>query len=79
MLQENSPKKIATCKKIKRKTENTTFSTLIKSNDELAKALKEVLTNKTKYDIDSNFKLINGNINKGEIINSIPLYMIPLL
>lgn len=47
----------------------------VKSNDGRAKSLKEVLTNKNKYDVKKNYKLINGNVYNGELIKSIPLYM----
>ena len=47
----------------------------VKSNNGNAKSLKEVLTNKTKYDVSSNFKLADTNIGTSKGINTIPLYM----
>ena len=47
----------------------------VKSNNGNAKSLKEVLNNKYKYDINSNFKLADTNIGTTNGINTIPLYM----
>ena len=47
----------------------------VKAKNSKTKSLKEVLTNKDKYKVTSNFKLINGNIGFSDIINTIPLYM----
>ena len=47
----------------------------VKSNNGNAKSLKEILNNKVKYDIDSNFKLADTNIGTANGINTIPLYM----
>lgn len=47
----------------------------VKSNNGNAKSLKEVLNNKEKYDISSNFKLADSNIGTTNGINTIPLYM----
>ena len=47
----------------------------VKSNNGNAKSLKEVLNNKDKYDISSNFKLADTNIGTTNGINTIPLYM----
>ena len=47
----------------------------VKSNDGRAKSLKEVLTNKSKYKVTSNYKLVNGNIGNDGLIQTIPLYM----
>ena len=51
----------------------------VKATDGRAKSLKEVLTNKAKYDVISNYKLVDGNVNKGDLINRIPLYMAYLI
>lgn len=40
-----------------------------------SKALNEILTNKEKYNVTSNFKLANSNIGSSKGINTIPLYM----
>lgn len=47
----------------------------VKSNNGNAKSLKEILNNKDKYDISSNFKLADTNIRTTNGINTIPLYM----
>ena len=47
----------------------------VKSNNGNAKSLKEILNNKDKYDISSNFKLADTNIGTKNGINTIPLYM----
>ncbi len=47
----------------------------VKSNDGRAKSLNEILTNKNKYKVTSNYKLINGNIGNNGLIQTIPLYM----
>ena len=47
----------------------------VKSNNGNAKSLKEILNNKDKYDISSNFKLADTNIGAKNGINTIPLYM----
>ena len=47
----------------------------VKSNNGNAKSLKEILNNKEKYDISSNFKLADTNIGISNGINTIPLYM----
>lgn len=47
----------------------------VKSNNGNAKALKEILSNKDKYDISSNFKLVDTNIGTTNGIITIPLYM----
>ena len=47
----------------------------VKANDGRAKSLKEILTDKNKYDVNNNFKLKKGNIDNGELIKAIPLYM----
>ena len=47
----------------------------VKSNNGNAKSLKEILNNKDKYDINSNFKLADVNIGTTKGINTIPLYM----
>lgn len=47
----------------------------VKSNNGNAKSLKEILNNKDKYDISSNFKLADTNIGTTNGINTIPLYM----
>ena len=47
----------------------------VKAKNNKSKSLKEVLTNKDKYNVVSNFKLINGNVGSPDIINTIPLYM----
>lgn len=47
----------------------------VKSNNGNAKSLKEILNNKDKYDISSNFKLADTNIGTTNVINTIPLYM----
>lgn len=47
----------------------------VKSNNGNAKSLKEILTNKSKYSISSNFKLADVNIGTSNGINTIPLYM----
>lgn len=46
-----------------------------KANDGRAKSLKEVLTNKAKYNVTRNYKLYNGNVVDGEPIKQVPLYM----
>lgn len=45
------------------------------SNNGNAKSLKEILNNKDKYNISSNFKLADTNIGTTNGINTIPLYM----
>ncbi len=47
----------------------------VKSNNGNAKSLKEILNNKDRYNINSNFKLTNTNIGITNGINTIPLYM----
>lgn len=47
----------------------------VKSNNGNAKSLKEILNNKDKYNISSNFKLADTNIGTATGINTIPLYM----
>ena len=47
----------------------------VKSNNGNAKSLREILNNKDKYDISSNFKLADTNIGATNGINMIPLYM----
>lgn len=47
----------------------------VKSNNGNAKSLKEILNNKNKYNISSNFKLAVTNIGTTNGINTIPLYM----
>ena len=47
----------------------------VKSNNGNAKALKEILNNKDKYNINGNFKLADSNIGTTNGINTIPLYM----
>ena len=47
----------------------------VKSTNENAKALKEILNNKNKYNVHNNFKLANTNIGDANGINTIPLYM----
>lgn len=47
----------------------------VKSNNGNAKSLKEILNNKDKYDVNSNFKLADTNIGTSNGINTIPLYM----
>lgn len=47
----------------------------VKSNNGNAKSLKEVLNNKEKYNVSSNFKLADANIGITNGINTIPLYM----
>lgn len=47
----------------------------VKANNNNAKSLKEVLTNKTKYNINKAIKLIDGNIGNVNNIFTIPLYM----
>ena len=47
----------------------------VKSNNGNAKSLKEILNNKNKYNISSNFKLADTNIGTTNGINTIPLYM----
>lgn len=58
-------------------TRNNNELTLIevKSNNDNAKSLKEILNNKDKYDINSNFKLADTNIGTTNGINTIPLYI----
>ena len=51
----------------------------VKSNNGNAKSLKEILNNKDKYDVSSNFKLADTNIGTTNGINTIPLYMAFLL
>ena len=46
----------------------------VKSTNGNSKSLNEILTNK-KYNVNSNFKLINGNIGNNNKIQTIPLYM----
>lgn len=47
----------------------------VKSTNGNAKSLKEIINNKNKYDISSNFKLADANIGTTNGINTIPLYM----
>lgn len=47
----------------------------VKSSNGNTKSLKEVLNNKDKYNVKSNFKLGNANIGTTNGINTIPLYM----
>ncbi len=47
----------------------------VKSNNGNAKSLKEILNNKDKYEINSNFKLADANIGSANGINKLPLYM----
>lgn len=47
----------------------------VKFNDGRAKSLKEILTDKNKYNVTSNYKLINGNIGNNGLIQTMPLYM----
>ena len=47
----------------------------VKSNNGNAKSLKEILNNKNKYNISSNFKLADTNVGTTNGINTIPLYM----
>ncbi len=47
----------------------------VKAKNNKAKSLLEVLTNKSKYDVKANYKLIDGNVGTNGIINTIPLYM----
>lgn len=51
----------------------------VKANNGNAKSLKEVLTNKIKYNVNRAIKLIDGNIGENKNIYSIPLYMAFLL
>ncbi len=51
----------------------------VKANNGNAKSLKEVLTNKTKYNVNNAIKLIDGNIGENKNIYTIPLYMAFLL
>lgn len=51
----------------------------VKANDGRAKSLKEVLTNKAKYNVTCNYKLYNGNVVDGDPIKQIPLYMVMFL
>lgn len=51
----------------------------VKANNGNAKSLKEVLTNKTKYNVNRAIKLIDGNIGENKNIYTIPLYMAFLL
>lgn len=41
----------------------------------LEKALKNILTDKSNYNVKRNFKLVNGNVIDDEIIKTIPIYM----
>ncbi len=45
----------------------------VKSNNGNAKSLKEILTNKNKYDVNCNFELADSNIGTSNGINTIPL------
>ena len=47
----------------------------VKAKNNKAKSLLEVLTNKAKYNVKSNYKLIDGNVGNNGIVNTIPLYM----
>ena len=47
----------------------------VKATNNKAKALKEVINNKVKYNVNLAFKLIDGNINVNNNIINIPLYM----
>ncbi|MBR3693767.1 MAG: ATP-binding protein [Erysipelotrichales bacterium] len=47
----------------------------VKATNGNAKSLKEITSNKEKYNVTSNFKLIDGNIGSTGSINTIPLYM----
>lgn len=47
----------------------------VKSNNGNAKALKEILNNKSNYNVSNNFKLANANVGTTNGINTIPLYM----
>lgn len=47
----------------------------VKAKNSKAKSLKYVLENKNKYDVNTNFKLINGNIGNNGLIYTYPLYM----
>ena len=51
----------------------------VKANNGNAKSLKEVLTNKIKYNVNRAIKLIDGNIGENKNIYTIPLYMAFLL
>lgn len=51
----------------------------VKANNGNANSLKEVLTNKIKYDVNRVIKLIDGNIGENKNIYTIPLYMAFLL
>lgn len=51
----------------------------VKAKNNKAKSLREVLTNKSKYNVSSNFKLIDGNIGKDGLIQTIPLYLASLI
>ncbi len=47
----------------------------VKSTNGNSKSLKEILTNKDKYNVDFAIKLIDGNIGNNNNIYTIPLYM----
>ena len=47
----------------------------VKSNNGNAKALKEILNNKSNYNVSNNFKLADANVGTTNGINTIPLYM----
>ncbi len=47
----------------------------VKANNGNAKSLKKILSDKEKYNVTSNFKLVDGNIGSANDINTIPLYM----
>ena len=47
----------------------------VKATNNKARSLKEIINNKTKYNINSAFKLMDGNININNNILNIPLYM----
>jgi len=47
----------------------------VKANNGNAKSLKEVLNNKEKYSVSSNFKLADSNLGSANGIHTIPLYM----
>ncbi len=51
----------------------------VKATNSKAKSLNEIVNNKIKYNVENNYKLIDGNIGFSNGINTIPLYMAFLL
>ena len=51
----------------------------VKARGSKAKSLLEVLTNKEKYNVEANYKLIDGNVSYNGIIRTVPLYMASLI